>query len=373
MSDGPSKTISARSTTEELRARMGVRSAGVDAPRPLGRRIIDGIKTFLWVAPLTVLIWVYAERSQQVTMQDVPAVIEVKPSSNDRIVTVLNSGPDANRIYLDLEGPNASLSSVRDRLSDPGTTPLTITLGDEFAPDFEGEVPILDRLAKDDLFTKNAITVKRARPPVLRIRIDRKMTRMAKVVPAPDWKALGEATFDPPMVKVEGPQKVLALLKPEQLVAYADLSQFANKSPGTYGPQEVPITFVDHGANISVPKHVQAKVAIRSFEKKSITMAIRYLLPSPLLDNLNKRITPERPTIPGVEVVGPPDAIQLMQPTADATPKFEPYVIIKIDMNDLTKTDVTKRLTPDDVVVPPGVTVTGLGLDILHLTITDRP
>src|SRR3954467_1240724 len=59
-----------------------------------------GIKTFLWVAPLTVLIWIYAER-EQIDRVDVRVPIKLLSKSPDRIIT-LNSPVDG-MVNLDIQ------------------------------------------------------------------------------------------------------------------------------------------------------------------------------------------------------------------------------------------------------------------------------
>src|ERR671922_2924546 len=49
---------------------------------------IGALKTFLWVAPLTALIWIYAEREQIDRAQDVRVPIKLVSKSTDRIITI---------------------------------------------------------------------------------------------------------------------------------------------------------------------------------------------------------------------------------------------------------------------------------------------
>src|SRR5687768_12401586 len=55
------------------------------------------LKTFLWVAPLTALIWVYAER-EQIDKAEVRVPVVLVSTSADRVITVLN--PDR---YISLD------------------------------------------------------------------------------------------------------------------------------------------------------------------------------------------------------------------------------------------------------------------------------
>ena len=76
-------------------------------PRPLRKRVawaartwarstfsrdsfLSSLKSLLWVAPLTVLIWVYAEREQVVTLKGVAVSLEMRSNEAGRVVRVLS-------------------------------------------------------------------------------------------------------------------------------------------------------------------------------------------------------------------------------------------------------------------------------------------
>ena len=92
-SQSPSRSPSAKPARDErdVRDRMGIARAGPQREqRTMAGRLIDGLKTFLWVAPLTVLIWIYAEREQIATLPDVPVAIEVRSAATDRVVMLVS-------------------------------------------------------------------------------------------------------------------------------------------------------------------------------------------------------------------------------------------------------------------------------------------
>src|SRR6058998_422442 len=60
-------------------------------------------RTFLWVAPLTALIWIYAEREQISPAPDVRVQIKLVSKSTDRIITV--QSPTDRMVSLDIQGP----------------------------------------------------------------------------------------------------------------------------------------------------------------------------------------------------------------------------------------------------------------------------
>src|SRR4051812_26806963 len=70
---------------------------------PSGEQFFGFLKTLIWVAPLTLLIWVYAEREQAVTVAGVTFPVDVRTVDHNRIVQ-LRSPADKN-IIVELSGP----------------------------------------------------------------------------------------------------------------------------------------------------------------------------------------------------------------------------------------------------------------------------
>src|SRR4051812_14106160 len=117
-----------------------------------------GLKTFLWVAPLTALIWIYAER-EQIDRVDVRVPIKLVSKSTDRIITI--NSPLDRMISLDVQGPKASLNELRDILS---KAPLEVYVSPEIG--YSGDISLAEPITKSELFKTYAVTVSAARPPV---------------------------------------------------------------------------------------------------------------------------------------------------------------------------------------------------------------
>src|SRR5438552_13254555 len=76
--------------------------------------IISNLKTLAWVVPLTLLIWIYAEREQVATTKDVAVPFELV-SVDPNVAVTLNRAQDKNLI-LELQGPQARLQDVLTKL-----------------------------------------------------------------------------------------------------------------------------------------------------------------------------------------------------------------------------------------------------------------
>src|SRR5262249_40168890 len=69
---------------------------------PSRENVGNFFKTLAWVAPLTILIWVYAEREQVTTDQPVTIPVAMKDANPNRVVRLLNAD---NNITAALTGP----------------------------------------------------------------------------------------------------------------------------------------------------------------------------------------------------------------------------------------------------------------------------
>ena len=83
------------------------------------QQLIEGVKAFLWVAPLTILIWIYAEREQLATQKNFPIPIEIRSSDPRQVIEILTGD---GTVRADLVGPRAQLDRVREEFahSEPG-------------------------------------------------------------------------------------------------------------------------------------------------------------------------------------------------------------------------------------------------------------
>src|SRR3982751_2273948 len=76
------------------------------------QQLIEGVKAFLWVAPLTILIWIYAEREQLATQKNFPIPVEVRSSDPRQVIEIVS--PLDGTVRADLVGPRAQLDRVRE-------------------------------------------------------------------------------------------------------------------------------------------------------------------------------------------------------------------------------------------------------------------
>ena len=162
------------------------------------------LKTLTLAAPLTVLIWIYAESEQQVPDTDQPISIEVTSRDPGKIVTL---GPGEHSITCDLRGPQSNLDRFKAMLSP--SKPITIELDTRQMTDREDYISTLDKLRESPQFREAGITVEKCEPAMLPVYVDTLMTRSLPVKPPPNVPGLQEVSFDPPTITVSGASRFL--------------------------------------------------------------------------------------------------------------------------------------------------------------------
>src|SRR5438105_14225149 len=175
--------------------------------RPFSARALDVLKTLGWVAPLTVLIWIYAER-QQTEDKVVEIPIDISINASDRIVMVKD--PPDRKVFATLNGPRNGIQPVIDALT--AHERAQIALDGRLA---SGEQPIPNTaglIANNPLFLQNGVSIRDITPRFLRVQVDDMKEQMLPVVHTGDVKNIvGTPQFLPERVKVRAPDSVFKL------------------------------------------------------------------------------------------------------------------------------------------------------------------
>jgi hypothetical protein len=329
------------------------------------RTFIQGLKTFLWVAPLTVLIWIYAEREMLAIELGVQAQVQVQLSNPaERILIGVVEQPS---ISLDLKGPRASLDAVRDQLFSGRKLELLVTEDAEF----DGTISVADRIGRNELLTKNAVSVIAARPPSLHVRVESKFLVPVPITIRPTQQPVGTVVFDPEKVTVTGPRSVLSDPNVRsRLVVYADMAKFVGKAPGHYD-ETVKLDLKEPIENVALEsKTSHATVVIRTAaEGTKFTFPVKVAIPALTIKQDKYRIDPKEVTLPNVEVSGPAASIQLMNDS-----KFSFLVIADLPPDKIAgrgERTISIPLKAENYRVPADVTVTNPDREIT-VTISDR-
>ncbi|HEV2294358.1 MAG TPA: hypothetical protein VGR35_10910 [Tepidisphaeraceae bacterium] len=302
-------------------------------------KMIEMLKQLLWVVPLTLLIWVYAEREQVTKEQNETIPFELVSADPDRLVTL--KPPQDSNLVVELEGPRARVQSVLQRLRG-GAFPqgLRIQVDPALNPNQDHQLPTISLIANHELFRHNGITVTRTQPDTIDVRVDQIVEREARVEPAPGTaNVLESTTFEPATVKVRGPLNVLEPASeggggnPRPLVVYAHIPETLLASPGSRDAEGLELSLpppLARDARISIiPSKVDATLQVRAADEVWEMQAMTVTLDQP--KTVAEKYTVEYPTsLPGVRLIGPKDVIEEMKKPEG--PK--PYAQLRVTSED---------------------------------------
>ncbi|MDP9173655.1 MAG: CdaR family protein [Planctomycetota bacterium] len=266
-------------------------------------------KTLAWVVPLTVLIWIYAEREQELPIPDVSVAIQIKSTDPQHTATLVS--PTTNVITCTLNGPRSKVDQVIGSLSP--SSPIIVNVDtSKLKP---GITPIpTSTIANDPKFKDNGVTIENFSPSVLEVAIDHIEEDDATVVKPANLSTLADASFTPQTVKVKGPSEVLQQLKKirgGQLTVTADIAALPIlHDPGTHA-QPVALLPIDPASDVSIsPATVTATLTVKNadvtFDSQNVTVEV--LAPPALTDRF--RIEPQSKILASVTVIGPADKME---------------------------------------------------------------
>ena len=329
--------------------------------------LVSSFKSLLWVAPLTCLIWIYAEQRQVVPMTGVPLNVEVRNNEPGRVVRMVS--PSGGSIHVDMMGPQADVEQVRRWLQ---SNNIPIDVDRNLSP---GEHPIflLSELNRLPRVVSLGITISNCVPPEATVYVDPITTiENVEVKARPeDTRTLGSPPiFNPPRIRISGPASVLeaannqAKAQGSALVAYANFSPFKQNltEPGKHAlsalavSTSVPIDDLQHVRLL--PPAVSADIEVE-IDKAEVKLTLPYL-------RVLAAYRPEAggkadqykavydPTLTNVTVSGPEQQIALLQdPNNPPTPA--PAAIFEVNYNEIDNPNPAPA--PVIFQLPPGVHV----------------
>ena len=236
-------------------------------------QLLSALKQFAWVAPLTILIWVYAEREQQSTARGIRFAVEL--TSNNEKVDVRLLEPSDGYVSADFAGPRARLDDIRGELGNRGAMPVRFEVPRDLR-EGEHQIPVTAVVNRDARF--DGLTVANSEPTRIAVYVDPIDEEIVPVAMRDDdAKTYDQVTFSPERVRVRIPRQVKkdALLKNGgRLVAYANLNALPDKSPGRKNnvpdvPVHVAGTTEDDGVKVE-PKGVSVSLNVRQADEEYV-------------------------------------------------------------------------------------------------------
>ena len=359
MARPPDETLSdALRPAPNRRSESSLPDRSTRVTRPRGWRaarakLATWVRTAAWLVPLTCLIWIYAEREQEVLVTATKVPITVQSAVPGRFVEF--AGPTQTpTVDLELDGPRDAVDGVRSKLyGQPG---VVLDLGSQLDPGMGKSINVINELQNLPLFRATGVTVKKADKSELTVNVERVVEREAEVVADPRLENLATPpVFEPPRVRVRGPEPqvdALAVGPDGKLQVSTDFSKAGDLTqPGDHPPVTVPVVLPASATQVRVtPPQVRATVQVRAADVPyTIPYGVTIKL-SGSADVWNNYTVQSDTSIGHLQVIGPPDQIALLQNQQGPPPTAE----LDVRAEDFGQ-EKRKTLTYD---LPPGVHVT---------------
>jgi hypothetical protein len=323
------------------------------------KQLLTALKTMLWVAPLTLLIWIYAEREQQYTPPPVTIPIEITTNDPNRVVTLRRPSPEEPWVIARITGPRSGVEAVMHSW-DPsfGGGPVRIEIDRKLGT---GDNRIdASVIGNDPRFASHGVSVSGAQPAWLDVVIDPIVEMQADVKAVNVPPNAGSVTFTPSSVKVRGPKRVLdeaaatGKLRADADLAHSDLTP-ANLPDRTIILPNVTLSLPINSHDVSIVGSSVAKAEVNLKTGKELTLAVvpvEVATTKAIMDGYKLMY---EPTLRDVTVVGPEDKIALL---SDANPDSSTYkkAIFEVTGDDINSLAATGSKTVQvEFRLPPGV------------------
>lgn len=306
----------------------------------------NGVRSLAWIAPLSVLIWVYAEREQIRDPERQTIPITVRTSDPNQVVTILRPVGDVS-ILADIQGPQRAIEELKAKLSRPSDGGAIITLPSNAL----GERDVTTSLIREsDLIRNSGVKISNETPQTLLVRVDKLVTAELEVRTPEGMENFNAAPqYTPAQVRVTLPETLMNNLKAEgTLVAIAGLSQFEKtRQPGAHVLPDVPVTILglkESQPPLIEPPRVTASVDVRNAERQITLNALPIwpLYPPGLQNRYRARLAQE--FIQNVVITGPRDEIDRIEA---GTFEPRPKAIVEIFPEDVGAGRQTRGLRFD--------------------------
>jgi hypothetical protein len=317
---------------------------------------ITSLKSLIWVGPLTVLIWIYAEQDQFVTT-DLNIIIAASTNDAARVTRILSPSSDNLRIFV--EGPRASTDRVKDLLQ-AKAIPIT---ADRNLPPGEHAISIVPELNRLPEVVDSGVTVVRSDPAEIQVRIDPiKKWDLEVRVRSEDLKLFATPpVFSPAKVKLTGPESVVEKVIKQLQAQGQTLDAVANLSavkaelakPGKHPPISVPVMtsvpIVDPAVMLE-PATVAAYFDVANTAEHELVLPYVRVLAAfpPDVQKADQYKPVYNSTIAKVTVYGPEQQIALLQEQ-----KYIPAAIFEVSYDSIDN----PAPAPLMFQLPPGVHV----------------
>ncbi len=311
--------------------RQAARSISAVERTPVGRRIINVLRNMIWVVPLTVLVWLYAEREQIAPQQGLSIPITVVSERADRVVEVVR--PEDGTVTIDIKGTRARIEQARQELTAKQGIQLVLPASAPVGP--QVPMPAMEAIATHRVFADRGIVVTSVSPATLTLNVDELREGMEfRPQVSREVAALLESPpiFDPPVARVSGPRSVL-MNREDPAEVIAELTeQMLPKVPGEHVIGGITLRLKNPDPRVRItPSTVSATVHIKASTTRYVLTSVPVFTmgPQAVLDKYHVDFGSKGPFINNVTVVGPEDQINRIKSN-----EFIPRAVLEIRSED---------------------------------------
>jgi len=316
------------------------------------RRVVEISKTMLVVVPLTLLIWVYAERAQ--TLSDSMQInVDLVPADTNLAATI--DEPLMASIRIDISGPRTQIDEFKRSIELKTTTDgrLAVPMPPGYS---EGEITLdVATLLNSNSFDRAGVKVDKATPSTVRVRLDRYIDREVTVaMPRELTVTLQAVTFEPPRVLVRGPRTTIDADFPNSdSTIPIELSSIASvlSVTGVHRVESVPLKQSPNTRLTIRPQRVNASFEVGSSEREWQIPSVPIAVQRPA--GQDGRYTVKLngpPVITNVRIKGPSSILARFE---SRELKLTP--VLKVTQEDVRSDDLTREV--DFPELPAGVSV----------------
>ena len=309
------------------------------------------------VVPLTVLIWIWAEREQTLE-RDVQVTVDVRSRNPGTVVSLVRGDekPGPASVTVNVSGPKVGVDSLLDAISrDTGRGRISLEVNDDVGADGTRDVPIQPLLDQQNLFRDYGVTVRSTEPDTLKVRSDPVVTEeLRPSLPDAIATRVESIMTQPPTIRVRGSAAAIERLRKAgrlraELDVAADRPELRDREPGqSVSLENLPIRPLDAAGVTLEPSTVTLATLKLSQTLEGELQAVVVNVSQP--SGLKARVGLSPEVLPAVKIVGPPDVLRQL---TLAEGNARPYASVRITRDDVIARTGTRRPTIENL--PPGV------------------
>ena len=322
------------------------------------RALLDTLRELVWLAPLSAIIWIYAEREQITQPTKIETSVNIISSDRGRFVQPSDNVPI--RVVLTLQGPQVSVNEVRDKLTTNVPRGLQLDIVDELPPGQHELLDISSRIKALREFETAGVSVLDVQPAQVSITVDTIEQREVDVqVPPRVGDLTSSATFEPRKVHLRGPANVLSQLVDQgNLKVYADITgSDVLRTPGKKDLPSVPLTLSQPETGLTIePPSVHATLDVRAADVPGVIASVPIVIEAPPAMLRINEINLTIPTLANLHVIGPPDQVSGL-----VNQNLQARAVLDVDTSGQGK---VKYELPDGVRPAPGETDRTVGFTV---------